>query len=258
MMRVISLSCDGIFQAAARGLFEWLAGQDAELICLQDLRARVPEMEDRPEFQLAGFTSYYLDASDPLRDGVAIYTRALPKALIYGFGLFSGEDTDGRYLQADFEGLSVVSLLAPQGAEPEQQETKTRFLTGLLAHMEKITRKRRRYIYCGNWGIAATAADLENAAAHGDGPGFLPEDRQWWRQIQEQIGYADAFRVANMDSDEFTWWPSGTLGKGDGWRTDTQVVSRDLVPTVEHAAIYKSRVFSSHAPVIVDYDIQDI
>jgi exodeoxyribonuclease-3 len=254
-MRVISISCDGIFQAAARGLFEWLAGQDAELICLQDLRARIPEIEDRPEFQLAGYSAYYLDSSDPLRDGVAIYTRVVPKALIYGFGLFSGDDTDGRYLQADFESLSVISLLAPQGAEPTQQETKTRFLTGLLSHMEKITRKRRRYIYCGNWGIAATAADIENAASYANSPGFLPEDRQWWRQVQEQVGYADAFRVANTDNDEFSWWPSGTLGEGDGWRTDTQLVSRELMRAVEYAAIYKSKAFSSHAPVIVDYDI---
>ena len=257
-MRVISLSCDGIFQAAARGLFEWLAGQDAELICLQDLRARIPEIEDRPEFQLDGFSAYYLDSSDPLRDGVAIYTRVVPKALIYGFGLFSGDDTDGRYLQADFENLSVVSLLAPQGAEPAQRETKTRFLTGLLSHMEKITRKRRRYIYCGNWGIAATAADIENAASYANVSGFLPEDRQWWRQVQEEVGYADAFRVANTDGDEFSWWPSGTQGVGDGWRTDTQLVSRDLVRTVEYAAIYKSKAFSSHAPVIVDYDIMDM
>lgn len=257
-MRVISISCDGIFQAAARGLFEWLAGQDAELICLQDLRARIPEIEDRPEFELAGYSAYYLDSSDPLRDGVAIYTRVVPKALIYGFGLFSGDDTDGRYLQADFESLSVISLLVPQGPEPAQQETKTRFLTGLLAHMEKITRKRRRYIYCGNWGIAATATDIENAAAYVNSPGFLPEDRQWWRQVQEQVGYADAFRAANTDGDEFSWWPSGTLGEGDGWRTDTQLVSRDLVRAVEYAAIYKSKAFSSHAPVIVDYDILDL
>lgn len=257
-MRIISISCDGIFQAAARGLFGWLAGQDADLVCLQDLRARVPEMEYRPEFQLEGFTSYFLDSSDPLRDGVAIYTRMLPKALIYGFGLFTGEDADGRYLQADFAGLSVVSLLAPQGQEADVREARTRFLAGLTAHMEKITRKRRRYIYCGNWGMVASAADVENADAHGDEPGFQPEDRQWWRQVQDQIGYADAFRVANSDRDEFSWWPSGTLGKGDGWRTDTQVVSRELVATVEHAAIYKSRAFSSHAPVIIDYDILDM
>lgn len=254
-MRVISLSCDGIFQAAARGLFEWLNGQDAEIICLQDLRARIPEMEDRPEFHLDGFTAYYLDASDPHRDGVAIYTRATPKAIIYGFGMTSGEDTNGRYLQADFESLSLVSLLAPQGPEPDQRDAKNRFYTALQAHMDKITRKRRRYIYCGGWGTVGTEADVENAADHRDEPGFLAEDGQWWRQIQDQVGYADAFRLGNTDADEFSWWPSGTLGKGDGWRTDTQLVSRELARTVEYAVIYKAKAFSSHAPVVVDYDL---
>ena len=152
-MRVISLSCDGIFQAAARGLFEWLSGQDAEIICLQDLRARIPELEDRSEFQLDGFTAYYLDSSDPHSDGVAIYTKVIPKAIIYGFGMASGEDTDGRYLQADFGSVSVVSLLAPPA---EQAEVKSRFYGALQAHMDKVTRKRRRYIYCGGWGMAGS------------------------------------------------------------------------------------------------------
>lgn len=257
-MRVISLSCDGIFQAAARGLFEWLAGQDAEIICLQDLRARIPEIEDRPEFSLEGFTAYYLDAADPHRDGVAIYTRAVPKAIIYGFGMPGGEDTNGRYLQADFESLSVVSLLAPRGTEPDDQAVKDRFFGALQAHLDKITRKRRRYIYCGGWGMVASAADVQGAAQHRGEWGFRPEDEQWWRQAQEQIGYADAFRLSCGDADEFSWWPSGIQGKGDGWRTDTQLVSRELARTVEYSVIYKAKAFSSHAPVIVDYDIADL
>ena len=50
-MRVISLSVDGIVQSAQRGLYDWLANQDADLICLQDLRALERELE-KPEFQL--------------------------------------------------------------------------------------------------------------------------------------------------------------------------------------------------------------
>lgn len=256
-MRVISLSCDGIFQAAARGLFDWLIGQDAEIICLQDLRARIPEIEDRPEFQLDGFTAYYLDGADLHRDGVAIYTRTVPKAIIYGFGMAGGEDTNGRYLQADFESLSVVSLLAPQGTEPGDQEVKERFFAALQSHLDKITRKRRRYIYCGGWGMVGDPADVQNAARHRGEWGFRPEDERWWRQVREQIGYVDAFRLGCADADEFSWWPAGAQGKGDGWRTDTQLVSRELARTVEYAVIYKAKAFSSHAPVIVDYDIAE-
>lgn len=257
-MRVITISCDGIFQAAERGLFEWLAEQEAEIICLQDLRASTPEVEDGPQFQLDGYFSYVFDAADSTQNGVAIYTRHAPKAMMYGFGLQSGEDMDGRYLQADFDELSVVSLIVPHGPEgSEQLEAKSRFVTGLQSHLEKITRKRRRYIFCGSWYMAATDGDVEHGDAHDGEPGLLPAERQWFRQVYKNIGYADAFRASNTDTDEFSWWPSGTMGEGDGWRIDTQVISGSLVPKVEYAVIYKARKFSSHAPVIVDYEIAE-
>ena len=61
-MRVISVSVNGIQQAGQRGLFDWLAGQDAEIICLQDLRARAYYVEDSPEFQLDGYSGYFFDS----------------------------------------------------------------------------------------------------------------------------------------------------------------------------------------------------
>jgi exodeoxyribonuclease-3 len=66
----------------------------------------------------------------------------------------------------------------------------------------------------------------------------------------------DAFRRVNKDSDEYSWWPAGTKGTGDGWRTDFQVVSNSIGPKVEYATIYKTQQFSSHMPVIIDYDIE--
>lgn len=258
-MRIISASIDGIHQAGHRGLFDWLAGQDAEIICLQDLRARAHEIEDRAEFQLPGFFTYLFDSPNPHCNGVAIYVRKAPKAIMFGFGLSSGEDMDGRYLQADYDQLSIVSVLAPPGGgDAHSQETKTRFFAGLQSHLHKVTRKRRRYILCGSWYMARTASDVEHSARHTAESGFLPEERQWLDQLYRDIGYADAFRAGNGDDDEFSWWPSGVIGEGDGWRTDTQIVSKDLVRSVEYAVIYKAQAFSSHAPVIIDYDLPDL
>ncbi len=254
-MRIINISVDGIHQAAHRGLFEWLSSQDAEIICIQDLRAKQHEIEDNPAFQLDGYFSYYLDSQKPHRNGVAIYTRQAPKAIMYGFGFASGEDTDGRYLQADFERLSVGSLLLPAIGDGTNQEDKMRFLTNLQSHLNKISNKRRRYIICGNWQLAHTDSDLENADNYAAQSGFLTQERQWLQQLFTDIGYLDAFRLANRDTDEYSWWPSGQIGNGDGWRTDFQVISKDLGKQVEYAVIYKAREFSSHAPVIVDYDL---
>lgn len=257
-MRVISISVDGIHQAKDRGLFDWLASQDAEVICLQDLRARAVELEDAAEFQLKDYFAYFFDAHDEHSNGVAIYTRHAPKAIMFGFGLPSGEDMNGRYLQADFERLSIVSLLAPAGGDDaSEQEAKMEFLKGLQNHLLKISRKRRDYIICANLHIAHRAIDVENPDSHHAETGFLEEERQWLDQLYGDIGYGDAFRYGNADVDEFSWWPSGQIGKGDGWRTDTQIVSRQLIPQVEYAVIYKAQTFSSHGPVILDYDLLD-
>lgn len=258
-MRIISLSVDGIFQASHRGLFEWLASQDADVICLQDLRAQEPEIADRDEFYLEGYFSYYFDSPKPHTNGVAIYTRQAPKAIVFGFGLPCGVDMDGRYLQADFEHISVGSLLAPPGVVGEpSQEIKDRFFTELQAHLDKVTRKRRRYIICGNWQIAHKPVDIQNAASHNGESGFLSHERHWLDQIYDEVGYADAFRLGNTDSDEFSWWPAGVMEQGDGWRTDLHVVSKDLARTVQYAVMYKVNAFSSHAPVMVDYDIEEL
>lgn len=253
-MRIISLSVDGLHQAADRDLYEWLNGQDADVICLQDLRCLEREMDD-DKFHPEGYEAYFFDSGVKNYNGVAIYTRKLPKALIYGFGFSSGVDMEGRYLQIDFDNLSVGSLLAPSGQNAAEQEIKSRFFDDLQAHLIKISRKRRQFIFCGNWGMAPGKEDVSDWEVQQTQSGFLPEEQQWMRQLP-RIGYIDAFRQGNQDSDEFSWWPSGNIGDGHAWRTDLQIVSASLKNRVEYAMIYKSQAFSSHLPVIVDYDLE--
>jgi exodeoxyribonuclease-3 len=104
--------------------------------------------------------------------------------------------------------------------------------------------------------MAHTPKDVSNSSVNQHESGFLPHERQWLSQLFNQIGYVDAFRKVNKDSDEYSWWPSGERDQGDGWRTDLQVVSANLGHKVEYAAIYKVQQFSSHLPVIIDYDIE--
>lgn len=254
-MRIISISVDGIHQAAARGLYEWLANQEADIICLQDLRCLEYETDD-DTFHPEGYHAYFFDSGVKHYNGVAVYTRELPKALIYGFGFSSGIDMEGRYLQIDFDNLSVGSLLAPSAnTNAESQEVKTRFFDDLQAHLIKIARKRRDFIFCGNWATAPAKEDLSNPEQQQQQSGFLKEEQHWMKQLPH-IGYIDAFRQGNHDRDEYSWWPSGKIDEGDAWRTDLQITSASLKNRVEYAMIYKRQQFSSHLPVIVDYDIE--
>lgn len=254
-MRVISFCSDGLREAAKKGFFEWALEQDADIICVQDLRAPESALGSRT-YNPDGYFSYYLDSIEGKSNGVAIYTRKLPKAIMTGLGL--GEaDGEGRFMQADFENISVACLLAPAASSSDAGSlaAKSRFFEQLHTQLDKVRKKRRQYILCGNWNMAHAERDVQRSAGHRDTPGFLAAERQWLETLFAELGYVDAFRQINADEDEFSWWPGGREA-GDGWRTDYQVVSAGLRPTIEHGALYKVQEFSTHAPLIMDYDIE--
>lgn len=253
-MRIISFSADGIKNAAENEFYDWLKDQDADFICIQDLRCSEYDLQEDLYFP-SEYNAYFLDDVDGKANGVAIYCRELPKAIMTGLG-FADFDMEGRYIQADYENVSVACLLAPH-AEPgvgEQLARKSEFYTLFGAHLQKVRNKRREFIICGNWSIAHTAADVQDTEANSTIPGFLAEERQWMDELFES-GYVDAFREINSDQDEFSWWPDNNRDT-NGLRTDFQVVSQGLKYAVEYGAIYKAKEFSSHAPIIMDYDVE--
>ena len=253
-MRIISFSADGIKNAAKNGFYTWLKEQDADFVCIQDLQCSEYDLREDLYFP-SEYNAYFFDDADGKENGVAIYTRALPKAIMTGLG-FADFDMEGRYIQADFENLSVGCLLAPraEAGKPDQQVRKSQFFDLLQGHLQKVRNKRREFIICGNWQIAHTASDLQDTEKNSNSSGFLAEERQWMDELIE-AGYVDAFREINSDTDEYSWWPEGDRGS-NGWRTDFHIISGGLKYAVDYGAIYKSKEFSTHAPVIMDYDIE--
>ena len=253
-MRIISFSADGIKNAAEKGFYDWLKEQDADFVCIQDLQCSEYDLQDNIFFP-EDYNAYFFDDVDGKANGVAIYCRQLPKAIMTGLG-FADFDMEGRYIQADYENLSVACLLSPQAGqnEPELQRRKSEFYELFGSHLQKVRNKRREFIICGNWHIAHTAVDVQDTEANSTMPGFLAEERQWMDELLES-GYVDAFREINSDQDEFSWWPDGARDT-NGWRSDFHIISQGLKYSVDYGAIYKSKEFSSHAPVIMDYDIE--
>ena len=121
---------------------------------------------------------------------------------------FADFDMEGRYIQADYENLSVACLLAPSAEQgnAEQQTRKNEFYELLGSHLQKVRNKRREFIICGNWHLAHTAGDVQDTESNSTASGFLAEERQWMNELLES-GYVDAFREINSDQDEFSWWP---------------------------------------------------
>lgn len=254
-MRIISFCAEGIFAAAENGFYDWVLNQDADIICVQDLKAQEYDLQADVFFP-EGYFPYFFDSPEKNTNGVAIYCRHMPKAIMTGLG-FGDSDIEARYIQADYGEISIGSILAPSASikEPASLEHKAQFFDQFQAHLEKVSHKRRDYVICGNFNMAHRKRDVQDHEAESENSGFLPEERQWFDDLYADGQYVDAFRLINGDDDEYTYWPSGDRTRG-GWRSDLQIISEGLKPVVEYGAIYKTQAFSNHAPLIMDFDIE--
>lgn len=254
-MRILTLNCNGIRSACTKGLFTWLPSQQADVVCLQETKAQEHQLE-HPDFRPEGFHCYYFDAEKKGYSGTAVFARREPDAVIRGIGVpeFDGE---GRYLEARFGNLSVVSLYLPSGSSgPERQESKFRFLAAFLPMLREMRASGREYVICGDWNIAHKPIDLKNWKGNLKNSGFLPEERAWLDELFGGIGLVDAFRVVNQGADEYTWWSNRgqAWAKNVGWRIDYQITTPGVGATAKAAAIYKDQRFSDHAPLLMEYD----
>ena len=253
-MRIVTLNLNGIRAAASKGFFDWLKRQNADVVCLQEIRAQASDITDvmRPK----GYHAFFNSAQKKGYAGVALYSRREPDKVHTGFGS-KEHDEEGRYLQADFGKLSVVSLYLTSGsAGPHRQESKVRFMQHYLPRLKQQRSDGREYILCGDWNIAHKEIDLKNWRGNRKNSGFLPEERAWLTQIFDDVGWVDVFRALNDKPDQYTWWSNRgqAWAKNVGWRIDYQLATPGIGRKAHKERIYKDKRFSDHAPLAIDFD----
>ena len=253
VLKVISLNVNGIRSAAKKGLYRWLAAQKADVVCLQEIKAQEADLAGG-EFSLKGFSGSFFCAHKKGYSGVALYSRRAPDAVVKGFGVREF-DREGRYLEARFGALAVVSLYMPSGsAGPHRQASKFRFLKRFFPHL-KALREKGEVILCGDWNIAHKEIDLKNWRSNQKNSGFLPEERAWLTRVFDELGFVDVFRKLNARPEQYTWWSNRgqAWAKNVGWRIDYQVATPGIAAAARSEAIYKAKRFSDHAPLVIDY-----
>ena len=232
-----------------------MARQDADVICIQETKAQVHQLEDAV-FHPEDYHCFYNDAEKKGYSGTALYSRVKPRKVIDRLG-WDPLDNEGRYLQADYEGLSVISLYLPSGSSSDAAlEKKYRFMDQFFEHLRALRRKRREFIICADWNICHKEIDLKNWRSNQKNSGFLPEERAWLDRVYDELKYIDSFRLVNQDADEYTWWSNRgqAWAKNVGWRLDYQVITPGLKELVTGADIYRDERFSDHAPHTMEFD----
>ena len=255
-MRVITCNLNGVRSAERKGFFNWIRGQAADVICLQELKAGADILEANELFNIEGYHSAFHYAEKKGYSGVGIYSRVAPQHTKKGLG-WDAADLEGRYVEMDFGHIIIASLYMPSGTSGEhRQSVKFEFLDRFKQHLATIKAASVPYIICGDWNIAHKMIDLKNWRSNQKNSGFLPEERAWLDHIFDEMGFIDAFRVVNAEAEQYTWWSQRGRAreKNVGWRIDYQIVSPILKDKIVSASIYKDEYFSDHAPLILDYD----
>jgi len=257
-MRIITVNVNGIRAAARKGFFDWLKKQKADVVCIQETKAQIHQLEEDPIYFPKGYHCYYADAVKKGYSGVAVFSKHKPIKVIRTYG-DEEFDNEGRYLELQFDKLAVVSLYAPSGSSSEErQQAKFRFMDTFKQHLKNLKRRKKKYIVCGDWNIAHKEIDLKNWRGNKKNSGFLPEERAWLDTLFDEVGYIDVFREVNQAEDQYTWWSNRgqAWAKNVGWRIDYHIASPKLNNTAKKASIYKDKRFSDHAPLIIDYKLE--
>ena len=260
-MKIISLNLNGIRSATNKGVQTWLKTQDADVVCMQEIKAQqadmTPEMLNPP-----GYFGYFHYAEKKGYSGVGIYCKTKPDAVIEGLGGSNDGvqdiDSEGRYLECQFGNLSVISLYLPSGSSGEERQAfKFSVMTRFMLHLQALISSGREVIICGDWNIAHKEADLKNYKGNKKNSGFLPEERAWLTTLFDQVGWVDVYRQLhpNTTDESYTWWSNRgqAWAKNVGWRIDYQIATPAIASKAVSAAVYKDERFSDHAPLIIDY-----
>ncbi len=261
MLTVTTLNVNGIRALWRKNFSVWLAQNQPDILCLQEVRAF---LEDIPQDFLnpSSYHAHYFPALKKGYSGVALLSKTQPDFIQNGFLLpeFKEFDAEGRFLEARFGDFTVISLYAPSGsAGDSRQESKMRFLSAFLPYLKKRLEnsQKEKLLICGDFNIAHQEIDLKNWKSNQNHSGFLPEERNWFTQMLN-LGFFDIYRALYpLETDCYTWWSNrgNAFLKNVGWRIDYQIGNAPLQQAAQKAWVDKTMRYSDHAPLSIIYNI---
>ncbi|MDR3607303.1 MAG: exodeoxyribonuclease III [Oligoflexia bacterium] len=252
MSKILTWNVNGIRAAQKGGFLKWFAEQSADVICVQETKAR-PEQLDEQMLHPEGYHSFWHSAEKPGYSGTAIYSKRDPLEVRYGIGI-PEIDREGRVIVAEYADFAVVNAYFPNSQRDHARlGYKLEFCDAMLGFLEHYRNAGKSVVLCGDLNIAHRPIDLKNPRSNENNAGYLPEERAWMDKVLHPKGpaYVDAFRHFTPDPDHYTWWSyrPGVREKNIGWRLDYFVVNPEFRDRLKRCEIQSQVRGSDHCPV---------
>lgn len=278
VLRIASVNTNGVRAAYRKGMGDWLAARNVDILALQEVRASTEDLE-----QLLGAEWDILHdaATAKGRAGVALASRRRASIHRVAFGA-DDFDSAGRWIEADYEvGDSIVTVVSTYVHSGEvdtpKQVEKYKFLDAMTERMPQLATHSPLAVLMGDLNVGHRELDIKNWKGNRKNAGFLPQERAYFDRffgpagepvegvdgsVAPGLGWVDVGRrwAGEVDG-PYTWWSNRgqAFDTDTGWRIDYHVATPALADTVvaysvDRAAAYDQR-WSDHAPVVVDYDV---
>ena len=250
-MKLVSWNVNGLRACLAKGFYESMLAQDADVICVQEIKLK-PEQFTNP---MDGYEAILNSAEKPGYSGTAVFTRVKPLSVTRGIGI-AEHDTEGRVITCEFEKFYLVCCYTPNSQDGLRRlsyrmewEDAFRYLKGLEGS--------KPVVLCGDLNVAHEEIDLKNPDTNHNNPGFTDAERGKMTELLAS-GFIDSFRSLYPDArDAYSWWSyrMRARDRNVGWRIDYFIVSRALKDNIIEARILSNIYGSDHCPVTLELDI---
>jgi len=251
-MKIISYNVNGIRAAMRKGFLDWLQQADPDVICIQETKAMIEQVEVS-EIEAAGYPyHYWYSAQKKGYSGVAIFSKTEPKHVEYGTGI-DYMDNEGRNIRVDFENVSVMSMYLPSGSNEARVAMKLQYMDDLQQYVNELKKTVPNLVICGDYNICHEAIDIHDPVRNKNVSGFLPIEREWIGSFIDS-GFIDSFRYFNKEPHNYTWWSyrANSRANNKGWRIDYNMVAQPLQENLKRAVILPEAHHSDHCPHMVE------
>ena len=247
-MKVLSYNVNGMRAALNKGFAEWLKVSQADVICIQEIKA-LKEQVDTKVLEDLGYHHFWFSAQKKGYSGVAIFSKIKPNKVEYGSGI-DHMDFEGRIIRADFDKVSIMSLYLPSGTNIDRLEYKFKFMDEFQDYINELKKEYPNLIICGDYNICHEAIDIHDPVRNKKVSGFLPEERAWLDGFINS-GFIDSFRLLNSEPHHYSWWSyrANARNNNKGWRIDYALVSAPLKENIKRSFILPEAKHSDHCPV---------
>lgn len=283
-MRIASCNVNGIRAAARKGMGQWIAQTQADVLLLQEVRAPESLVADliNPSDLVSQQPQLHYEIVQQAceikgRAGVAIAVRAGIELGQVRLGLAAGLEEGasepavdtGRWVEVDLPSFNTTFISAYLHSGVADDAAK---MTAKYAHLTRVTKRLAQLqqerplehvLIAGDFNIVHTPADIKNwKSNHNRTAGVLDPEIAYLDTWISQLGYLDVQRqLAPESQGPYTWWSQrGKAFDNDaGWRIDYQLANSELAAKartfqIDRASEYAAR-WSDHAPLVVEYEI---